>query len=181
MNNKTKKLALMSLYISIALMLNIFENFLPTRYLVPGAKLGLANVITMISLLTLGKKDTIMILVIRVLLGSIFGGGVSGFLYSISGSIFSFMSMTLIISLFKDKISMIGISATGAFFHSVGQVLMASIIIQNVRIFSYLPMLLFASIVTGVFVGYTAKNTVEFMVKIKKMPVYNGKLMDYYI
>lgn len=181
MNNKTRKIALMSLYISIALMLNIFENFLPTRYLVPGAKLGLANVITMLSLITLGKRDTMMILFIRVLLGSIFGGGVSGFLYSVSGAIFSFMSMTLVIALFKSKISMIGISATGAFFHSVGQVIMASMIIQNIRIFSYLPMLLFASIITGVFIGYTAKNTVEFMVRIKKMPIYNDKLMNYYI
>lgn len=181
MNNKTKKLAIMSLYVSIALMLNIFENFLPTRFIVPGAKLGLANVITMVSLLTLGKKDTIMILVIRVLLGSIFGGGVSGFLYSISGAIFSFLSMVFIITIFKDKITMIGVSATGAFFHSVGQVVMASMIIQNVRIFSYLPMLLFASIFTGVFIGFTAKNLVGFMIRIKKMPVYNGKIMSYYI
>lgn len=181
MNNRTKKIVLMSLYVSIALMLNIFENFLPTRYLIPGAKLGLANVITMVSLLTIGKKDSIMILVIRVLLGSIFGGGISGFLYSISGAIFSFTTMILVIVIFKDKISMIGISATGAFFHSVGQVLMASMIIQNVRIFSYLPMLLFASIFTGVFIGFTAKNTISFMVKIKKMPVYNDKLMTYYI
>ncbi len=181
MTNKTKKIATMSLYVSMALMLNIFENFLPTRYLVPGAKLGLANVITMISLLTLGKRDTIMILFIRVLLGSIFGGGVSGFLYSISGASFSFISMVSIITIFRDKISMIGISATGAFFHSVGQVIMASLIIQNIRIFSYLPMLLFASLVTGVFIGYTAKSTVEFMLRIKRMPVYNEKIMNYYI
>lgn len=181
MTNRSKKIALMGMYISIALMLNIFENFLPTKYLVPGAKLGLANVITMIALLTLGKRDTIMILVSRVLLGSIFGGGVSGFLYSISGATMSFLSMVLIIYIFKDKISMVGVSVTGAFFHSVGQVLMASMIIQNPRIFAYLPMLLFASIVTGAFIGLTAKSTVQFMVKIKRLPVYKGNLMQYYI
>ena len=150
----TKKIILIGLYISIALMFNIFENYLPTKFILPGAKLGLANIITVLSLYTLNKSDTFLIIVIRVILGSIFGGGLSSFLYSFSGAVLSFFAMNTVMILFKNRISVIGVSVTGAYFHSVGQILMSVIILSNIRMFIYLPSLLFASIITGIFIGY---------------------------
>ncbi|BEP28331.1 Gx transporter family protein [Helicovermis profundi] len=179
MTIKTSKITLIGIYIAIALVLNIFENFLPTRVLIPGAKLGLANIITMISLMTLSKKETLVVIVIRVTLGSIFGGGLSGFLYSFSGAVISFSFMILVIMIFKNRISLIGISVTGAFFHGVGQVLMAAIIIQNTRIFVYLPTLLLASIATGIFIGYVSIFFLNRLKYIENISIYS-KYYDVY-
>ncbi len=158
MRTDTKKLAIMSLFVAIALALNVFEKMLPISTLVAGVKLGFSNIITIISLVIFGYKDTFMILVSRVILGSIFGGGVSGFLYSISGGMFSLIAMSMLMIIAKDRVSLVGISVTGAFFHSVGQLMMAVIMFQNIRMLGYLPIMLISSIVAGVFIGMVGEK-----------------------
>lgn len=161
--SRTKKLAIRSLFVSIALVLHIAESMIPLPVLTPGAKIGLANIITMIAVVLMGYKEAFGILIARIMIGSIFGGGVSGFLYSFSGGMLSLVMMTLLIMLAKDKISMIGISVTGAFFHSLGQVIVAALMLQNVRILSYLPVLLLTSIGAGIFVGYVSKALIPYL------------------
>lgn len=156
-----KKIALAGVFISLALVLNVMENFIPVRNLVPGAKLGLANVITMLALYSFTKRETFTILILRIILGSFFGGGVSGLMYSAAGGILSFITMVAAKAIGGKRISIIGVSVTGAYFHSVGQMLMAAMIIQNIRIFTYLPLLLAASIATGIGVGYASKALLE--------------------
>ena len=161
--SRTKKLAIRSLFVSIALVLHIAESMIPLPVLTPGAKIGLANIITMIVVVLMGYKEALGILVARIMIGSIFGGGVSGFLYSFSGGMLSLVMMTLLIVLAKDRISMIGISVTGAFFHSLGQVIVAALMLQNIRILSYLPVLLLTSIGAGIFVGYVSKALIPYL------------------
>ncbi len=161
--SQTKKLALRSLFVSIALVLHVAESMIPLPVLTPGAKLGLANVITMIVVVLLGYKEAFGILLARIMLGSIFGGGVSGFLYSFAGGMLSLIMMALLIKFAKSKVSMIGISVTGAFFHSFGQVVVAALMLQNIRILSYLPVLLLTSIGAGIFVGYVSKALMPYL------------------
>lgn len=161
--SRTKKLAIRSLFVSIALVLHVAESMIPLPVLTPGAKIGLANVITMIAVVLLGYSEALGILIARIIIGSIFGGGVSGFLYSFSGGMLSLLMMALVLVLAKDRVSMIGISVTGAFFHSMGQVLMAAMILQNIRILSYLPVLLLTSIGAGIFVGYVSKALIPYL------------------
>ncbi len=161
--NRTKRLALRSLFVSIALVLHIAESMIPMPMLTPGAKMGLANVITMLAVVLLGYREALGILITRVIIGSIFGGGVSGFLYSFAGGMLSLVMMALLIKVAGDRITMIGISVTGAFFHSFGQVIVASLMLQNVRILSYLPVLLLTSIGAGIFVGYVSKALIPYL------------------
>jgi len=161
--SRTKKLAIRSLFVSIALVLHIAESMIPLPVLTPGAKIGLANIITMIAVVLMGYKEAFGILIARIMIGSIFGGGVSGFLYSFSGGMLSLVMMTLLIIFAKDRVSMIGISVTGAFFHSLGQVVVAALMLQNVRILSYLPVLLLTSIGAGIFVGYVSKALIPYL------------------
>ncbi len=161
--NRSKRLALRSLFVSIALVLHIAENMIPMPMLTPGAKMGLANVITMLAVVLLGYKEALGILVARIFIGSIFGGGISGFLYSFSGGMLSLVMMALLIKLAKHHVSMIGISVTGAFFHSLGQVVVAALMLQNVRILSYLPVLLLTSIGAGIFIGYVSKALIPYL------------------
>lgn len=161
----TKKLVLMGLYVSMALALHVFERMIPVPFITPGAKLGLSNIITLTALMTLGFKDTFVILIVRIILASIFGGGVSAFLYSITGGVLSLLAMQIIKKLGGDKVSLIGISVIGAVFHNVGQLLAAAFIIKNMNIFVYLPVLFLAAVGTGIFVGLTAKYLLNFVNK----------------
>lgn len=160
-----RKLVLMSLFISIALMLHIFESLLPIQFVTPGAKLGLANVVTVIALYQFGFKESFIIVSTRILLGSLFAGGVTGFIYSFSGGMLSLIMMTIFIILFKNNISIIGTSIIGSVFHGLGQVLMAALIINNIKIISYLPVLIIMSLGAGIFVGYISKMLLTLLPK----------------
>jgi heptaprenyl diphosphate synthase len=158
---KSKKIAIMALMVTVALILGLVENALPIPMIAPGAKIGLANIVTMICIALLTPAETLAILIIRIVLGSLYSGGFSGFIYSFAGGMLSFAMMLLIVTFLRDKVSMIGISVTGAFFHSMGQVLAASVILQNVRIMSYLPLLLATSIFAGIFIGMASDGLVR--------------------
>jgi heptaprenyl diphosphate synthase len=71
----------------------------------------------------------------------------------------------------RNNISIIGVSITGAFFHNIGQVLMAALIINNVNIIMYLPVLSIAGLGTGFFVGITSRYL---MLYVKKLPFYGA-------
>ena len=157
--NNIKKLVFMSLLVAQSLVLYIIELYMPNPLtaIAPGAKLGLANIVTLVSLNLFGFKESIIILSIRILMASIFAGGASAFLYSITGGLFSLISMYLFIKFDKFNMSILGISIIGAVFHNVGQLLTSSIIIHNIDIFMYLPFLLLSSIPTGIFIGLASK------------------------
>lgn len=162
----SRKIVYIGLLVSQGLVLHLIENMIPVPFITPGAKLGLANLVTVLALYTLSKKEAITVLFLRILLGSIFGGSLSAFMYSLSGGILSFISMVIIKSLLKDKISIIGVSATGAVFHNVGQILIASLIVKNIAVTLYLPVLSLVGIVTGVFIGITSNFLIAHLRKI---------------
>ncbi|WP_330665060.1 Gx transporter family protein [Tepidibacter sp.] len=173
--NKTKKMVFMSILVSQSLVMYIIESYIsnPLVFIAPGAKLGLSNIITLISLFFLGFKDTFVILTSRIIISSIFGGGFSAFLYSIVGGILSLVSMAIFIKLRKRESSLIGVSVIGAMFHNVGQLIMASIIIHNIGIFIYLPILLLTSIPTGLFIGFVCRYLVKNKNIYKAMNINN--------
>lgn len=172
--SKTRKLVFLSLLVSQALVLHIFESMIPVPFITPGAKLGLANIVTVVSLYMFGEIETFFVIIVRLLLASMFGGGLSSLLYSIAGAIFSFIIMILIKKIGKDKVSLIGVSAAGAVFHNIGQITIAALIVQNVNISLYLPILTIAGIGTGFFVGVTARYILNHLEKINS----NNKLFD---
>jgi heptaprenyl diphosphate synthase len=74
-------------------------------------------------------------------------------MYSFTGGVLSFIAMVLVKELFKKHISSIGISVTGAVFHNVGQVLVAVLVLNNILIMTYLPVLVIVGTISGAFVG----------------------------
>lgn len=165
---QTRNLMYKSLLVTMALVLQVIERGIPVPFLTPGAKLGFANLVTVIALYTLvSKKDVIQIIIARVILGALFGGSVSGLLYGGMGALLSFVIMIMIKEGLKDKVSKIGVSAAGAVFHNIGQLIVACLIVQNIGVMLYLPVLSIAGIVTGIFVGMGANYTLEHMYKLK--------------
>ncbi|WP_253199699.1 Gx transporter family protein [Clostridium gasigenes] len=155
------------LLVAQALVLHIFERMIPVPFITPGAKLGLANLITVVALYTLeDKKDTFLVIFLRLTLGTMFGGNLSSFMYSAMGGILSFLGMVFIKETFKDKVSIIGVSSVGAIFHNVGQLIVASLIVKNIGVMLYLPVLSTIGIGTGIFIGITANYLVKHLSKL---------------
>ena len=166
----TKKLMFMSLMVAYSLILYFIEGMLPGLYFIaPGAKLGLSNIISLSLLYLGGIRMAITVLITRIILSSMFGGGFSSFLYSVTGGLFSIVTMWLVKSLKFNSITEVGTSVLGSISFNIGQLLVAAIMINNMSIFIYLPVLFYVSIVTGIFVGYTSKYVVRKISKIIKI------------
>ncbi|WP_300382561.1 Gx transporter family protein [Clostridium sp.] len=168
---KTNKIVYIGLLVAQALVLHIFERMIPVPFIAPGARLGLANLINVIAIYTLdSKKDAFLVLFLRLTLATMFGGNLSSFMYSAAGGILSFFAMISVKEVFKDKVSIIGVSASGAIFHNVGQLLIASSIVRNIGVMLYLPVLSAMGIGTGIFIGITANYIVG---HLRKLPMFN--------
>lgn len=158
---KTRKMIFLSLLVSQGLVLHIIESMIPVPFITPGAKLGLPNIVTAVSLYLFGEIETFIVIIVRLLLSSVLGGSISSLLYSIAGALFSFIVMALIKRIGRDKVSIIGVSSAGAVFHNIGQITIAALIVQNVNISLYLPILTMSGIGTGFFVGLTSRYIVN--------------------
>jgi heptaprenyl diphosphate synthase len=163
---KTRKMVFLSLLVSQALVLHIVESMIPVPFITPGAKLGLANIVTVVSLYSFGEIETLLVIIVRLLLAAMFGGSISSLLYSIAGALFSFIIMVILKRVGKDNVSLIGVSAAGAVFHNIGQITIAALIVQNVNISLYLPILTMSGIGTGFFVGLTSRYILKHLNRI---------------
>lgn len=170
--SKTKKLVFISLLIAQAMILSFIENSIPFSLSIMGAKLGLANIISLTALYMFGLKEAFIIVFMRTFITDILFGSMQRFLFSISGGILSVIIMYIVLKIFKDRISIIGVSVFGALFHSIGQIAMAAVVIQNIKIAVYLPYLGGISVVTGIFVGISSKYMLS---AIKKIKYFNTK------
>lgn len=157
MSLKLRTMVYISLLVAQAVVIGLIENMIPYPFgFAPGAKLGLANLITIIAIFTLNKKETTTLIALRLALTTLLGGTVSTFLYSFSGAVLSYLGMLLVKALGPKRVSIIGISATGGFMHNVGQLVVASIIAQSWTVMLYLPVLSFLGILSGIAIGITA-------------------------
>ena len=157
----------LGLMVGYSLILYILETYIPNPFIVffPGAKLGLTNIITLVSLLIFGFKETFIIVTVRVILSSIFAGPMSYLLFSIGGAYLSLIVMFLVNKI--KGFSVIGVSIAGAIAHNIGQLLVASILVENFLMITYLPFMLATSLVTGLFVGIVSQFCYSKMDRIK--------------
>ena len=149
---KTRQLTLCALLAAVALALSYVEGMLPLPVPLPGFKLGLANVVTLFALYTLGAPSALSILLVRVLLGAMFAGNASALMYSLLGG---FSAMGTMIALSRsEKLSVYGVSIGGAAAHNCGQVAAAMLTLGNAAPAAYLPMLLIVALFSGALTGF---------------------------
>jgi heptaprenyl diphosphate synthase len=165
MNSKAYRLVILSLYVAMALILSYIESLIPLPLPIPGAKIGLPNIITLVSLLTLGWPLTLLVVIARIFLtGFLFGGGFS-IVYSLGGGLLSLLVMSLLLHFLKDKISIILVSVFGAITHNLGQVIVAAIVVQTTSLLLYFLFLMLLAIPTGLFIGITARELMRLLNK----------------
>lgn len=153
---KNHKMIFIALLTAQAIVLGIIEGMLPVPFIAPGAKLGLANIISVIALYTLSFTEAMTIVFLRAILTALLTGSISSLPYSFLGGILSLLSMYLVLRVFKHRVSTIGVSVIGSVFHNIGQVLVAAAVIQSFNIVMCLPLLLITGVGTGMFVGFAS-------------------------
>lgn len=167
------KMVLLAMLTASAIVIAIAESFIPSIG-IPGIKLGLANIVILITLYEVGILEAVFIDIIRVFIVSLVRGTFlsMGFFMSLTGACFSLVIMILLYLIIK-KFSIIGVSVAGAIFHVFGQVLIAMIYLDNAYIFYYLPFIALISIATGVFVGIIAKLIIRTEIIKKQRQKYD--------
>lgn len=139
-------------------MASYVETLIPISLGVPGAKIGLANLVTIVVLFIMGWKDAVVISFIRIVLSGFLFGNLFAIFYSMAGAILSMLVMLL---LKKTGFGTVGISAAGGVAHNVGQIAFAAFIVQNSHLFYYLPMLLFVGTGAGILIGILGGKVIE--------------------
>lgn len=162
---KTKKTVLLSLLISLALVLHLLEGFLPLNWIVPGAKLGLTNIVSLLAISLFSFSAAFQVVIFRIILASLLAGTFMtiNFYLSFSGGVLSFLLMYFAYYFFKEQFSLIGISIIGAVFHNLAQLVTAYFIIANTGIFYYLPFLMILALPTGFGVGLVSYFTLKYL------------------
>ena len=170
---KVHKIALLGVLTAAAIVIAILESFIPSVG-IPGVKLGLANIVILIILYELGILEAVIVNLLRVLVVSFARGTFlsMGFLMSLTGAVMSLGIMILFYVLVK-KFSIIGVSVIGSTFHVAGQILIAMIYLGTAYIVLYLPVIAISAIITGVFVGITARLIIKTGVIQKQKEKYN--------
>lgn len=162
----TKRLTKLALLTTIALIIFTVEAQIPVPIPIPGVKLGLANVVTVYAAFTLYPAETMLILLGRILLGSMFSGSMMSVLYSLGGGLLCIvvtLPLTRVLSSEQIWIA----SVVGAVFHNLGQLLVAALVMKTVMVFAYLPYLLISGVIAGGFTGFAAQAVTKHMRKIQ--------------
>lgn len=151
----TKRITRLALLTALALILFTVEAQIPPPVPIPGVKLGLANIITVYAMFRFGPRDTLLILLTRVLLGSFVTGAVSALIFSLSGGLLCYLVMLALRRVLTERqIWVCGV--IGAVAHNIGQILACVAVYQTTAVLAYLPPLLLSGIVTGLFTGLAA-------------------------
>ena len=163
----TRRLVLLALFIALASVLHVVESWLPLPLPVPGIKLGLANIISLIVIINFGWRDAIYVAILRVFLAALFGGIFLGpaFVMSLSGALGSIALMAYAYHHWHGVFSVIGISIMGAVVHNVAQITVAALLVSSVTLVWYLPYLIVFALPTGLATGMT---TLYFLEKVPK-------------
>lgn len=148
---RTKKVAYLGLFIALAFVFSYIEFLIPVNIGVPGAKLGLANLVIIVALYLFGEKDAFVLSMVRIVLVGFTFANVASMLYSLAGACLSFLAMVLAKKL--GLLSITGVSVLGGVFHNIGQIIVAILVLETASLIYYLPVLLVAGIASGVAIG----------------------------
>ena len=156
---ETRKIARMGLLTALALILSYVESLIPAFVAVPGVKMGLANIVVVFALYTLGPGEAAIVSIIRVLLSSLLFGSILSLSYSAAGDVISLLSMII---LMKTKIfGVTSVSVTGGVFHNLGQILVACLVLETDVLLYYLPVLILSGTITGAVIGIASSIVIK--------------------
>ncbi len=147
--DKTRSLTVLALLAATAFVLAWLDSLIPVSGVLPGSKLGLANLAVLSGLYLLGAGPAAILCILKILLSTLLFGNAYSFFYSLAGGLLSFLAMLLA----RRRCSVMFVSVLGGMFHNLGQVAVAAWILETAGLFGYLPVLLLCGIGAGLAIG----------------------------
>ncbi|NLZ81794.1 MAG: Gx transporter family protein [Clostridiales bacterium] len=160
----TSKISRYGLLIALAFLFSYIENLFPVHLGIPGVKLGLANLVIFVALYSDGWKGALTISIIRIFLVGFTYTNTFSMIYSLAGGTLSFLLMLLCKK--TAKFSRVTVSIVGGVAHNIGQIIIAAIVLQNVNLFYYFPVLMIAGIVTGALIGLLGEAILSKVIRV---------------
>ena len=154
--NKTEQLGV---YIALAMILSYVESLIPFLFGVPGIKLGLTNVVTVIMMYTYGIPGALGVAVLRAVLSGFMFGNAFSIIYSVAGCVLSFIFMYILKK--TNHFAIISVSAAGGVMHNVGQLIVAANVVKTYSVIYYAPVLIIAGVFTGIIIGIVSDEIVK--------------------
>lgn len=151
--------AYLGVFTALALIFSYVETLIPIHFGIPGAKLGLANLVTVLILYRFSWKEALILMTVRVTLAGFMFGNLFGILYSLAGGAFSLLVMAALKR--SDKFSVIGVSLAGGVSHNVGQLIVAMIVVETYAVGYYLPVLVIVGEATGAVIGILSSEVLR--------------------
>ena len=156
----TKHLTHTALYTAIAVVMHYLESLLPALFpFAPGVKLGLANIVALVALFTLGTGHAYAITVVRCLIGSLMSGNLFSIAYSLTGGLVALTGQVILLKTIFPRVTTVGVSVIGSLLHNCAQLGVASIVVWT-NLITYLPLMMLTGVFTGIMIGLTARFTV---------------------
>lgn len=150
---EAEKLTNFALFISISIILAIFEMFIPINFILPGVKLGLGNLLLVILIDYYSYKELLVFQVIKISITSFILGLFSLYMFSLSGGLLAVTVMFLMRKVFKDKITIYTLSISGAVAHNIGQIIFAIFSLKSPELINYIPFITIFGSITGFILG----------------------------
>lgn len=159
------KVAYFGVFTALALIFSYVETLIPINFGIPGAKLGLANLVIVTVLYRARWQDAFLLSVIRIVLAGFIFGNLFAILYSLAGGLLSLAAMTMIKQ--RGSFSVIGVSMAGGVTHNIGQLIVAMLVVETYQVGYYLPVLMISGLVTGALIGLVCKEVIR---RLKNFP-----------
>ena len=154
--SKTHEIALSGLLFALAMALSFVEGTQVIPGLMPGMKLGLANIVVMYALFFMGGKQALVLDLLKALFVFLVSGWTAGFL-SLCGGLFSLLVMWVLYAHFPVQPTWFIRSVCGALAHNVGQLLGASVILSSAMSLYYAPVMLVFGLIMGSLTSITLR------------------------
>ena len=149
-----RQITTMGMLVALAMVLGFVETLIPINLGIPGMKLGLANIVVVIALFLFDVKTAVVVSILRIILIAMTFGNMSMMFYSIAGASLSLLSMIAVSKI--KSFSLISVSIIGGIMHNVGQIICAAFVVRTNGVFTYLPVLIIAGLVSGALIGIVA-------------------------
>lgn len=149
-----RQITIIGMLVALAMVLGFVETLIPINLGIPGMKLGLANIVVVIALFLFDVKTAVVVSILRIILIAMTFGNMSMMFYSIAGASLSLLSMITVSKI--KSFSLISVSIIGGIMHNVGQIICAAFVVRTNGVFTYLPVLMIAGLVSGALIGIVA-------------------------
>lgn len=162
--DRIKRTAIIGVISAFAIILGYVESLISLGFFIPGVKLGLANLAIVTVMYIYGNKEAFTVNFIRILISGLLFTNIFSIIFSLSGAAISFAVMAILKN--TDKFSVMGVSVAGGVSHNIGQIIIASFVVETYSVVYYLPVLIVSGIITGMIIGAVSGILIKYLKNI---------------